>query len=570
MAQSVPVYQMGTTLQNDLAKYQRNGEIRNSGGIAGDNNGVGANPFSVTDYGQLGFCSNSAPTSGPYAQICLGHDPNGDARLSIGSLNGAPNHSFLIDVNGVVLSPLALGLGAACQSIVSFGGLGDNVADNTPAWNTAKAASSCVSFPPGRYYFAGPISYTMASASAGVQIVGAGSGSTFLRFATGDGLTVNFHGPNTSAQISGLTITTDAVNTGSGIKFVQAEQYVAGSYPAASQISDVFLRGAAVDVTTGQVPGPTCWANGFYTDYVSNISFINVNVSGCRSLFLGNGLNIQGGGPSDISVVYNVFGGNFYELSNGILYGPNIQGMAINTTNFLRCNYGVYVPGPPANQDQLTIVNSQFGYNNIGIFDDGGVGSEIISGNVIFSSAANNIGIKLTHGGAFTINNNSLDGLTKTGTIGILLQGTQGNGTIVGNLMSNLGTGLQLSNGTSNVHVASNNFTANTAALVSATTDNTVSITGSTQNDVASYSQVLGAVSNGATPAITRFTVQSTAGFINGMQVLTGGITGLTGIPPAQYLVSPIVVIDGTHMDMLNMLWNGGTYVSGGSVTTLP
>jgi hypothetical protein len=142
-AQSVPVYQMGTALQNDLAKFQRNGEIRSPGGISGDNNGIGANPFSVTDYGQLGFCSNSNKTTGPYTQVCIGHDAAGNGLITFDWLNGATAKQFNMVINGVS-TPLPggqAGLQAGNRYDPRAYGLAcDMTTDNTAVLNTVAAA----------------------------------------------------------------------------------------------------------------------------------------------------------------------------------------------------------------------------------------------------------------------------------------------------------------------------------------------------------------------------------------------------------------------------------------------
>jgi hypothetical protein len=114
-AQSVPLFQEGQVLPNDVAKFTRNGVARNPGTIAGDNNGMGVNPFAATDNGQLGICSNSRKTTGPYAQICIGHDTAGNALLDVSSRAGEPNHSLKCIVNGVEIANC---LGAAASPLV--------------------------------------------------------------------------------------------------------------------------------------------------------------------------------------------------------------------------------------------------------------------------------------------------------------------------------------------------------------------------------------------------------------------------------------------------------------------
>jgi hypothetical protein len=103
-AQMVPLFQDGQVQPNEIAKFERNGAARNSGGIAGDNNGLGVTPFAATDFQQRGVCSNSGPASGPYNQICIGHDSAGDAVLSVDNLGGGTGQ-FKFLLNGILQTP---------------------------------------------------------------------------------------------------------------------------------------------------------------------------------------------------------------------------------------------------------------------------------------------------------------------------------------------------------------------------------------------------------------------------------------------------------------------------------
>lgn len=103
--QATPVYQSGTATPHNLAKITRNGQVQDASprGVLGDNNGRGANPFAVLDNLGLGICSNSAVTTGPYSQVCLGHDTSGNGVLSLNSYGGQADGSLVVSVNGVAL-----------------------------------------------------------------------------------------------------------------------------------------------------------------------------------------------------------------------------------------------------------------------------------------------------------------------------------------------------------------------------------------------------------------------------------------------------------------------------------
>ena len=63
-AQRVPLNQDGTVHPGDVPKFTTNGRASSAGGLTGDANGLGANPYSVTDRKGMGWCSNTAPTGG--------------------------------------------------------------------------------------------------------------------------------------------------------------------------------------------------------------------------------------------------------------------------------------------------------------------------------------------------------------------------------------------------------------------------------------------------------------------------------------------------------------------------
>src|SRR5690242_20687402 len=87
-AQRTPTYQGGATHANELGKFQANGGLTGVGGVLGDANGRGANPFAITDGGDKGVCLNSAATGGQYNALCLGHDASNNAVITLDSYGG--------------------------------------------------------------------------------------------------------------------------------------------------------------------------------------------------------------------------------------------------------------------------------------------------------------------------------------------------------------------------------------------------------------------------------------------------------------------------------------------------
>jgi len=89
-AQRVPAYQDGSDLvPGDALKFLTNGRYGKAGGLAGDAQGKGLNPFSITDLNALGLSTNSAATTGAYNALGLGHDTSGNPLLSWASYGEA-------------------------------------------------------------------------------------------------------------------------------------------------------------------------------------------------------------------------------------------------------------------------------------------------------------------------------------------------------------------------------------------------------------------------------------------------------------------------------------------------
>lgn len=106
-AQSTPVFQSGTmALARDLAMITRNGQIQDGAknGVLGDAEGLGVNPFAVTDSLRAGICSNSASTGGQYNALCIGHDTSGNGLITLDSYGGLADKDFRFRINGSTYS----------------------------------------------------------------------------------------------------------------------------------------------------------------------------------------------------------------------------------------------------------------------------------------------------------------------------------------------------------------------------------------------------------------------------------------------------------------------------------
>jgi hypothetical protein len=574
MAQSVPVYQMGTTLQNDLAKYQRNGEIRNSGGIAGDNNGLGANPFSVTDYGQLGFCSNSAPTSGPYSQICIGHDSQGNGKLTVDSLNGAPNHGFVFELNGQQTAlPIPLPPAAPCPAITSYGGVADGTTDNVAAWAALTAVSRCVYFPRGTYRFNAQVGYTLSANSQVMQITGDGPDTTILLWPAGGGIRIAGAANRTAFHVRDLSLVTSAVNTGVAFDAEWGGQH--NDDMASSSFDRVRI--------SGDVFGTNYWATGILLNGISAVNFNSVDIWGQSNSAPTQGIDLDlVAPPTNLSFIYNVVNSNFYGALYGIRYGANTQGLQIVNTNFTLNQIGIFVPSSAVGMSQLSVVNSQFDNTSDNIvFAAGGSMPQVSITNNIFFLAPNTWGINILGGvGWAQITNNQFDATVGTTTDqaggGINANGLVGVSNIDGSVCVHLDNCIILGANNAGTHVSNTRVdsTSTKLAVINNSPQTTNFITGFINPGASAefypYAvNVTGAASNGV-PNLIRLTITpgtvppGTSGFTNG-QVLFVNAPGV-GNMPGPYAIT---IVDATHIDLLGSVFSGA-YTTGGNVWTMP
>jgi hypothetical protein len=405
-AQSVPAYQMGTALPNDLAKFQRNGQIRDAVGIAGDNNGMGVNPFAATDYGQLGICSNSAATTGPYYQVCIGHNTAGDGLLTVDNLGGAPPKAFKLIVNGAEI-PIAGAppAAAACANILVYGGDPAGVADNDAAFAAAVANPSvngpCVYFPAGTYKFAAQAVINITLAQKTARIVGDGKDLSKLTWTGGGGIQINSNQRQSRVAVDGLTLLTGSSNAGVGIDI---EFSVHNNTFGSSIFRELRIAGI--------VNQTNYWGAAIKINGLSQVNYDGLDLYGQNSglgIGLGGGLCLDlEGSSSNNSFIHNVVNSNFFGCDAGILYGQYVQGLTVVNSNFVNNINGIRVVASSgaATQSQLSVTNSQLDNNGDNILLAGG-NNALISNN-FFAILPNTTAMRVTGGQFFQFSNNQI------------------------------------------------------------------------------------------------------------------------------------------------------------------
>jgi hypothetical protein len=326
-AQSVPAYHMGTAQPNDLAKFQRNGQIRDPGGVDGDNNGMGVNPFSATDNHQRGICSNSAATTGPYYQVCIGHNTAGDGLLTVDNLNGAPPKGFKLFVNGAEI-PIAGAppAAAACANILVHGGDPAGVANNDAAFASAVANPSvngpCVYFPAGTYKFAAQAVINITLNQKAARVVGDGKDLSKLIWTGGGGIQVNSNQRQSRVAVDGLTLLTGSSNTGAG---VDVQFSVHNNNFGSSSFRDLRIAGI-VDKTN-------YWGAAIKINGLSMVNYDGLDLYGrlfdANGIGLAAGLSRSGGSSTNNSFIHNIVNSNFIGCDAGILCGQYVQGLTV-------------------------------------------------------------------------------------------------------------------------------------------------------------------------------------------------------------------------------------------------
>lgn len=368
-------------------------------------------------------------------------------------------------------------------SVKDFGAMGNGIADDTTAFNSALAyleslGGGTLIFPAGIYILSAVVTTTMTTNGASITIVGAGADATELRWtSTSGGLTINYISPGNSAHIRDLSITTSKLNGGNGL-FLSQNKSLAQFMN--SDITRVNFRGS--DNQGGG--GLAYWTNCYVMNGVCGTNVIGCTLYGSSS-FQGNGAVYQGnaanaanaGNGNGYSIYHNVVGCIFNQLFYGVQYLSYSQGLTISQSNFQNTNTGVYTPpGQTGTLSQLQISCSQLACiaNNISILTN--IGNVMIYGNDLFSGASSSsILLNIPEGYSIVGNNISTGG--GAGTFGITI-GPPFNsnqvGVITGNVFLGLNLAIFLETGSMGNNIQSNSYSGNTTNINNLGSGNTL------------------------------------------------------------------------------------------------
>lgn len=363
-----------------------------------------------------------------------------------------------IDASGrVQLSPPADYVSTAAQapfvSIVSYGGRGDGVTDNTAALLAALAVATAtgrgIAFPAGRFVFNSAVIFTLPHNLASITIVGAGADATVIeRRGVGDGWRFNLVDQANSVHIRDLSIVTDQVTGGTGL-YLSLAYSVNPALVGQSDISRVSFYGmpSLTSVTRG-------WLTAIYVFGVSLIVFDTILVCGFPSFEGGasntTGVSIEGNSPTTIPVVANFQNCNFVYLDLAVRYGPWLQGMTFVACDFTGVGRALYAPSLAPGLFQLAVTNSQFNCHDAAIEMASPLPSMMIANNLIIVGELNpgtgpRFGIISRNPDLLTITGNTFWGAGSDCT-GIHIDPNLGAGdcSVVGNSFSGFGVGINI------------------------------------------------------------------------------------------------------------------------------
>jgi hypothetical protein len=375
---------------------------------------------------------------------------------------------------------------AGCVNIIAFGGVGNDITDNTPAWNAAKAVSKCISFPAGTFRFNTGISHAFTANLEGITVVGQGQDVTVLHFpsAVGTALTITKNQFSQSVHIRDLTMTTGTTNVDVGIRINQTRTFtstIASGY-SANDITRMTFRsdegyweegaGTPLVITHG-------WKEALHITNDSVYDLIGVTVYGptppggpgddaypTPGGNSGTAIIIDGISSTTIPVLFNLDRVNLNWLEKGLVAGTYAQGFQVAQSNFTGCYQGILVPAGAIGVTQLAVTASQF--NNVKNIDVQSVVAVLtIANNLLYSSPrSGSVSLVMTApSNATHITGNAFSGLgsisTSTGGTGVIINPSGPDilpPTIIGNSFYNLNTGINLSASATGTQISTNQF----------------------------------------------------------------------------------------------------------------
>lgn len=430
--------------------------------------------------------------------------------------------------------PVPQGVQTADLNILDFGGVNDGATDNSGALALALAAlpsgGGSIRFPGGVWTFASPVAFTYPTGSTpfSLTLYGSGADVTILNWTSTNGLSFNMSKASHTIHVRDMSITCSSAGTAIGIQLTQTATLL--NPQLQNDFTRVTFRGFdAVNFTN-------YWAEQVVLNTLNETNFFGCDFLGgtVSGVFSGIGVVAQGTSSSEPCFVQNFVACSFSNIFEGVTYGDFLQGMTFSQCNFGGITYPVHQHAGSgatfvgaelmfsgcqfnANSvniniegtlDDISVTNSLFyqaftGVTGIGCtptsvvnrlvvtgnqFEGGGAASGtaaivlhgvlntsvVICGNAFY---ANTTCIFLPTGGTtlgVCVTGNTMQGLTVSGTAGVVLTGTNAYTVVTGNIFTVLGVGVDLGAGSSFGNVQSNAYNTCTNNTQNTGTSNTI------------------------------------------------------------------------------------------------
>jgi hypothetical protein len=396
-----------------------------------------------------------------------------DIIVSVGAINNtsytvAPGESVTFTSNTsdwfVSLDGITSKVGSYCSSIMAYGGNNAGTAVNNTALTnalTVGGSNPCVFLPPGNYSLNAGFSYTLPNNTASLTIIGSGQQVTNVTVSgSGDGFDFYFPSNANSIHFRDMTIMTNQAGGGTGVQVSNTTGNVVATDQTASDFTNVTFRGS------DGIGATDYWVNGISLVNVSNFNFTNLFVIGPSAHNAGVGVKLNSTVGAYYPIVFNFQGCQFNELSQGIYYGQNVQGVTVNQSNFTNDSNGIWVPSGITGTDQLSVSGSQFNTFSEGI----GMNSAVIQTSIVnnlFLIEANSTGIYFNSYSQSLVVGNNFGCQSTTGTNAVTFVTRSALSALVtGNTFVQCATGINLTSTSTNVNVQSNSYNSNTNNVV--------------------------------------------------------------------------------------------------------
>lgn len=346
----------------------------------------------------------------------------------------------------------------------------DNSTDNSTALQSAftwMATGRKIKLPglstPAK--FGTGITFNLPASVTGCTLEGSGSRLSILAY-TGTGFAISgtWNSQQNTCRFAGFDLTTNGAGTASGILLTSTVLVLGTANQPQNLISDVGLYGSDGGLATNY------FATAIKIVGVDDVTLLNDFVAGSGTR-QGIGVDIHAASNACCAVVYNIIGGSYESLANGVQLNSWVQTVTIQQTNIGATN-PIFVPASQTNIAQVNVNMVDFANSAI-LFGAGSCVTPFTFTNNVVELAVGATGVNIATDCGTMLSGNFFTPLSgaPTGT-GISL-GTVGSfpGTfITGNSFVGLSSGVTLGAGETGAKLFSNHWLSNTVNITNNST----------------------------------------------------------------------------------------------------